>query len=91
MTDTPTPAAALASAALAPILLWIEGERGRKSEFVRRVQEHASPATLSRNLIESWLHPDPARRTQPLLPNGLLMLEVARLMEITPNPNTSKK
>lgn len=86
-----TPATILASAALAPILAWIEVERGRKSTFVRHVQEAASPANLSRNLIESWIHPDPERRTQPLLPNGLLMLEVARQMGITANTTTKAK
>ena len=86
MTDPSTPAAALAAAALAPILEWADAERGRKAEFVRRVQEAASPANLTRNLVESWLHPDPTRRTQPLLPNGLLLLEVARQMNITPKP-----
>jgi hypothetical protein len=86
MSNIPTPAADLAAKALAPILIWVEGERGRKAEFVRRVQEAASPANLTRNLVESWIHPDPTRRTQPLLPNGLLLLEVARQMKITTPP-----
>lgn len=76
--DSTSPAARLANAALAPIIEWVNAERGRKSEFVRAVQTAAFPATLSRNVIESWIVADEEKRVQPLLPNGLLLIEVAK-------------
>lgn len=75
--DTSSPAALLAEEALAPIIEWVHAERGRKTEFVRAVQDAAAPATLSRNVIESWIAPDPSKRAAPLFPNGLLLLQVA--------------
>lgn len=85
--DITTPAAQLAAAALAPIINWIEEERGRKTEFVRAVQEAARPASLSRNVIESWITADAEKRVQPLLPNGLLLIEVATSI-LKPNRKT---
>lgn len=76
--DTETPAAVLAKEALSPIIEWVEAERGRKTEFVKAVQAAALPARLSRNVIESWINADIEKRAQPLLPNGLLLLEVGK-------------
>ncbi len=61
--------------AIQPIVDWCDQERGRKTAFITAVQEAAAPEALSFNVIASWLAPDPATRTQPLLGNGLLLLD----------------
>jgi len=87
-----TTADILAAQALDPIIAWAEAERGRKSTLVRAVQEHSS---ATRNLIESWINPDPQRRKSPTLPNGLLLLAAAKEIGALPSnfqiPNIKPK
>lgn len=88
--DTSSPAAILADEALQPIIEWVHAERGRKTEFVKAVQDAAAPATLSRNVIESWISQDPSKRASPLFPNGLLLLSVANSI-LKPNRQRTPK
>jgi hypothetical protein len=50
-------------------------EYGAK-EKLREAMEERTGEPVARERIERWLHRDPARRQQPLLGNGLLLMEV---------------
>lgn len=91
MSKTRTPAESLADSHIEPIIAWTEAERGRKSALVRAVQEAAEPAPPTRNLVEAWIHPDPEQRKNPTLPNGLLLLKVARELGIETPANPTRK
>lgn len=86
-----TPAETLADAKIEPIIAWTEAERGRKSELVREVQAAAGDDPPTRNLIESWIHPDLDKRKNPTLPNGLLLLQVAEKLGALPKTPTRRK
>jgi len=67
----------LAESIIAPIVRWVEAERGRKSALVRTIQEAAGDSAPTRNVIEAWIHPDKSQRKNPTLPNGLLLISAA--------------
>jgi hypothetical protein len=69
---------ALWQEAIQPIVDWCESERGRKSTLIQAVQVAAQPEKLSFNVISNWLNPEAEKRVQPMLGNGLLLLEVFR-------------
>lgn len=77
MPDT-SPAQTLANAQIDPIAEWADAERGRKKKIVERVQSLAGESPPGRTLIELWLHPDHSKRTNPTLPNGLLLMKAAK-------------
>lgn len=62
--------------AVSPIIDWCKSERGRKSNFIQAVQASALPEKLTFNMIAGWLNEDQTKRVQPLLGNGLLVVEV---------------
>lgn len=69
--------------AVQPIIAWCKEERGRKSNFIQAVQASALPEKLTFNMIAGWLNEDQTKRVQPVLGNGLLLVEVFKTYNAT--------
>lgn len=65
----------IANAELGPIAKFVADHRGTIPEITRRL-EKITGRSWNRNNVERWLHRDEARRNQPLLGIGLLLMKV---------------
>jgi len=64
---------------LEPLIKWVApftpGSAGRKTELARRIGK-LSGRRVTRDMVRTWLHPDPKRRRQPSFAYGLLLVAV---------------
>lgn len=75
---------------IAPIIGWCDAEYGRRAKLLEAFTAFIAPETVTRQVMESWISTNPETRTEPMLGNGLALLEVARSLQITTSePPTS--
>ena len=60
----------------AEVIAWVRDRYGA-AEALRSAYERALGRPFPRDTMDRWLHPDPAKRTQPLYGSGKLFLAVA--------------
>lgn len=65
----------VANQKLEPLIRLVHGRRGLVGEVQARLTRRTRKQWRYENLSR-WLHPDPARRTQPLFGVGLLLVEI---------------
>lgn len=74
---------ALTALVIDPIIAWTAEKRGRKTALVAACQRVVPGAT--RQLVESWINPNPDRRGQPNLGNGLMIMQAAITLGVYSN------
>lgn len=71
---------------LEPLIAWCApftpGSAGRKTALARRMGE-MSGRNVTRDMVRTWLHPDPKRRRQPSFAYGLLLVAVGLQLRFT--------
>lgn len=55
---------------------YVHAERGRLAKVMAMFHERTGVEVHHPTMIR-WLHPDPAKRTEPLLESGLVLIEIA--------------
>lgn len=65
----------VAAAALGAAVEWAKTP-GRKTRIAHRLSE-ITGRSVSRQMVEKWLHPEPEKRREPLLGIGLSLMVVA--------------
>lgn len=55
------------------IMRWRTQTHGNGAKLVRRMEELCGHP-INRQEVESWLHEDPAKRVEPRLGNGMLLI-----------------
>lgn len=66
-------AKAASDKALKPIIDYCQSHRGSLTRLAEIMTRIAKGAVFHRQVIETWVHPDPSRRTQPLYGTALLL------------------
>ncbi len=59
---------------LAPVRAWVHGNHGATTRLAAKVSELAD-GEIHRQTLGRWLHEDPAKRNQPTLGLGLLLVQ----------------
>ena len=67
---------------VAPIIAWCDAEYGRRAKFLDEFLATIAPETVTRQVMESWISTNPDNRTEPMLGNGLALIETARRLQI---------
>lgn len=65
----------IADRELSPLIKFAEKNPGTITKVTARL-EKLMGSKVHRQLVEKWLHPDPAKRTQPRFGVGLLLMKV---------------